>query len=271
VATILIVDDLPADRAILVTVLRDEGHRILEAADGSQGLAVARAEHPDIVITDMLMPVMDGYELVRLLRIDPETSAIPVVFYTATYGVREARALAVSNNVSYLLTKPAERQDVLAVVGRALSGGSDAGLPAGAAELASEFDREQLRLLTDTLSEKAEDLRAANARLRALINIGLELASERDADRLLQHVCVAVRDLFGATYVTLGIVDLGSRTVQRVVTCGSGPAEWIKAGDAVSGILGTVRHPSPPLATSMGGCASSPTRAGRSARRTSIW
>jgi PAS domain S-box-containing protein len=242
VATILIVDDLPADRAILVTLLRDEGHRTLEAADGSEGLAVARAEHPDVVITDMLMPVMDGYELVRLLRIDPDTSTIPIVFYTATYGVREARALAVSSSVSYLLTKPAERQDVLAVVNRVLSGAPVAEPPSDAAEPATNLDREELRLLTDTLSEKAVDLRAANARLRALINIGLELASERDTDRLLRHVCAAVRDLFGATYVTLGIVDLDSRTVQRVETCGVDPTAWIKAGDPVSGILGTVVH-----------------------------
>ena len=76
-------------------------------------------------------------------------------------------------------------------------------------------------MLTDKLSEKAGDLRTANARLRALINIGLELASERDSDRLLQRVCVAARDLFGATYVTLGILDRNDRTVQRVLTCGT--------------------------------------------------
>jgi CheY-like chemotaxis protein len=66
------------------------------------------------VITDMLMPVMDGYELVRQLRLDEAASTIPVVFYTATFGVDEARALAVPSGASYLLTKPAERQDVLA-------------------------------------------------------------------------------------------------------------------------------------------------------------
>jgi PAS domain-containing protein len=95
-------------------------------------------------------------------------------------------------------------------------------------------------LITDKLSEKAGDLRNANARLRALINIGLELASERDADRLLHSVCVASRELFGATYVTLGILDLNHRTVQRFVTCGTDADHWIKTGDSVSGILETV-------------------------------
>ena len=74
-ATILIVDDLAANRKFLVTLLRHQGHRMLEAADGSEGLAAVQAEHPDLVITDVLMPVMDGYELVRQLRLDPATSA----------------------------------------------------------------------------------------------------------------------------------------------------------------------------------------------------
>ncbi len=238
-ATILIVDDLSVNRAFLVTLLRDQGHRLLEAANGREGLASAQADHPDLVITDVLMPVMDGYELVRQLRLDPTTSRIPVVFYTAHYGAREARARALEG-VPYVLTKPAQSEEVLRIVGRVLSGESASGMSPDASPLATESDREHLRLLTHELSEKAGDLRAANVRLRALINIGLELASEPDADRLLHRVCVAAHDLFGATYITLGILDRHDRTVQRVVACGTDPACWVKTGDAVSGILGAV-------------------------------
>ena len=239
-ATILIVDDLSANRKFLVTVLGHQGHRLLEAADGSEGLAVVRAEHPDLVITDVLMPVMDGYELVSQLRLDPATSGIPVVFYTAHYGEREARALALSSGVSDVLTKPAESAEVLKIVGRALSGGLKAPMPSIASSRTTEFDREHLRLLTDKLSEKAGDLRTTNAQLRALVNIGLELASEQDSDRLLQSVSVAARELFGATYVTLGIVDLNDLSVQRFVTCGTEAGNFIKTGDSVWGILRTV-------------------------------
>ncbi len=198
------------------------------------------AEHPDLVITDVLMPVMDGYELVRQLRLDPATSGIPVVFYTAHYGEREARALARAVGVADVLTKPADSAEVLRIVDRVLAGapatspGSDPSPPP------TDFDREHLRLLTDKLSEKAGDLRTANARLRALINIGLELASERDADRLLQNVCASARDLFGATYVTLGILNRNDRLVKRFITYGLEAATWIKTGDAVTGILATV-------------------------------
>ncbi len=239
-ATILIVDDLSANRKLLVALLRCEGHRLVEAADGREALTAVRTKRPDLVITDVLMPVMDGYEFVRQLRLDPATSGIPVVFCTAHYGQREARALALSSGVSYVLTKPAEAEDVLQIVGRALSGAAQSIRPSDAPQLSTAFDREHLRLITDKLSEKSEDLRSANARLRALINIGLELASDRDPDRLLQNVCVAARDLFGATYVTLGILDRDDRTLQRFVVCGADCANWIETGDSPSGILGTV-------------------------------
>ena len=64
-ATILIVDDLEASRHVLGTILTSRGHRLLEAADGLQALAAARDTHPDLVITDVVMPTMDGCEFVR--------------------------------------------------------------------------------------------------------------------------------------------------------------------------------------------------------------
>jgi two-component system cell cycle sensor histidine kinase/response regulator CckA len=245
-ATILIVDDVSANREVLVTLLRHHGHHMLEAANGGEALTVVHAEHPDLVIADVLMPAIDGFEFVKQIRLDPATRGTRVVFYTAYYVDRDARALAVSSGVSYILAKPAEAAEVLKTVERALEGESQTAMSFDVAPLPKAFDREHLRLVTDKLWKKAADLGTANARLRALIDIGLELASERDSNRLLERVCVAARDLVGATYITLGIVDLNDRTVQRFVTCGAevsgGPAasDWIKVGDSVSGILGTV-------------------------------
>jgi len=242
VATILIVDDLPANRDVLVSLLRYAGHRLLEARDGREALAVVQAERPELVITDVLMPVMDGYEFVRQLREDPDTRFVPVIFYTAHYGEHEARALALENGVSHVLVKPTEPQDVLDVVARVLAGEvSPVSLRESRAVAGpAEFDRDHLRLVTDKLSQKTEDLRIANAHLRALVNIGLELASERDSDQLLVKVCHAARELFGATYVSLGIIDRRGMTVRRVVACGNVSAERWKEGAAVAGILGSV-------------------------------
>jgi two-component system cell cycle sensor histidine kinase/response regulator CckA len=235
-STILIVDDVRANREFLVTLLEPLGHRLVEARDGSEALAKARSEHPDLVITDILMPVMDGYELVNQLNLDPTTRRIPVVFYTSHYGEREARLLSRSGGVAGVITKPAEAGEVLQIVGRVLAGDPD---PGASPQIAppSPAAGEHLRLLTDRL---AGDLKEANARLRALINIGLELGSHQDSQRLLESVCAAAHDLFGATYVTLGIVDEDGHTVLRLVTCGTGAGDWLKSGDAAPGILRTV-------------------------------
>ncbi|MFA5908841.1 MAG: response regulator [Vicinamibacterales bacterium] len=237
-ATILVVDDLAANRQFLAALLRAQGHRLLEAVNGRDALVVVRESSPGLVITDLLMPVMDGGEFVRRLRLDPATSAIPVAFYTAPYGESEARDLAREVGIADVLLKPAEPGDVQRVINGLLSPGSPA-LPAPAPPTTTAFAREHLRLLTDLLSDTADDLKISNARLKAVINIGLDLASERDLDRLLQNVCAAARDLFGATYVTLGVLDLKTRTVERSTTCGASH-DWIKAGDPLSGVLAAV-------------------------------
>ena len=237
--TILIVDDLPTNRRFLVTLLRDQGHRLLEAANGKEGLAIVQAEHPDLVITDVLMPVMDGYEFARQLRLDPASSRIPVLFYTAPYGEREARARAHSNGIPYVLTKPPEPEEVLRIVGRVLSGEPEPPAPPEASPPRNDAPRDHLRLLAEGLSEESGDLGDANARLRAVINIGLDLGSRQDSNRLLYSVCASAYDLFGASYVTLGIIDQVTGKVTRYAACGT-DVDWINVGDAVLGMLGTV-------------------------------
>jgi len=73
-ATVLVVDDNAINRALLKTVLSFAGHSVIEAAEGLEALALARRERPDAVITDVLMPGLDGYELARRLRGEPTTS-----------------------------------------------------------------------------------------------------------------------------------------------------------------------------------------------------
>ena len=93
-ATILVVDDRVADRLFLVTLLGYGGHRILEAGDGAAALSLMRAHAPDLVVTDLLLPVMDGFELMRQLRADPASVSTPVIVYSATYRDSEARGLS---------------------------------------------------------------------------------------------------------------------------------------------------------------------------------
>jgi PAS domain S-box-containing protein len=154
-ATILVVDDHGSNREYLSTLLSNCGHRTLAAADGIESLATALAERPDLIITDILMPAMDGYELVRSLRSNPATAGVPVIFYTAKYQEAESRPLVEAGGVSLFLPKPSDPEVVLAAVDAALRGEPPETLQLGV----KEYDREHLRLLTDKLAIHDEQLR----------------------------------------------------------------------------------------------------------------
>jgi two-component system, cell cycle sensor histidine kinase and response regulator CckA len=148
--TILVLDDRAADRGLLVVLLERAGYSVLEASAGEEALELARAERPHLVITDILMPGMNGYEFVRRLRSHPETDAIPVIFCTANYVEGEVRRLAAACGVSDFISKPSDLATVVDLVGEVL--GSPRTLPPPPL-VSGEFDREQLRLLNDKLVE----------------------------------------------------------------------------------------------------------------------
>jgi protein-histidine pros-kinase len=162
-ARILVIEDQPAGRDLLATLLGYQGHSVLEASDGEKGLALTLAEHPDLVISDILMPEMDGYEFVRRVRATPQIAGTRIMFYTATYMAEEVRRLAATVGVAHVLTKPAEPEHLLEVIGAALSAG-----PSAVPAVPAEQDREYLRLLTNTLHRKIEQLKAeGRARMQA--------------------------------------------------------------------------------------------------------
>lgn len=119
-ATILIADDDAGNRDYLRALLGSSGHRVVEAIDGAEGLARTRGERPDLVISDFVMPGMDGFEFIRILRTLPGLAGTPVVFCTATYLEREARELARMCGVEQVLMKPCEPEKVLRAVQQAL-------------------------------------------------------------------------------------------------------------------------------------------------------
>src|SRR5579862_9444673 len=203
-ATILIVDDRVANREYLVALLGHGGHRLLQAGDGAEGLAVSRAERPDLVIADILMPTMDGYEFVRQLRADPTIANTQIIFFTAHYLEPEARKLAAACGVTEVLTKPAEPEVVLRTVEAALGQFPEAAPTPAPDEV---FDREHLHLMTDKLSEKSEELRRTNERLTAILELGVKLGSERSPDPLLKAFCGAAREIIGARYGVVAIVN----------------------------------------------------------------
>src|SRR6267143_5248243 len=249
-ATILIVDDRPSNRQFLTTLLGYGGHRLLEAGDGAAALALTRSDRPDLVITDILMPTMDGYEFVQHVRADPDVAPTPVIFYTATYSAPQAEKLAKTCGVYKVLSKPCEPQEILAAVNQALGvvdpaavappvvkGKAKAGtsqsadntmnlylkdledVKRGFEELASRGAKPGTkRDLVNDLSKKFADnvasMQRVTTRLSALHEVAMEMMTERDPARLVQLFFAAACDLVDSNYAAIGMRDESEQDVR---------------------------------------------------------
>ena len=161
-ATILIVGSNSSDRRAYITLLGNFGYRLLEAEDGAQALDLARRELPDLIVTEILMPIMDGFTLVRRLRAEPLLMGMPVIFHTSNYDETEVHRLARASGVTQILRNPAEPQAILRAVNEALKNPT---IPARLPQT-GQLQREHLQLLANKLYEKVSELENVNERLR---------------------------------------------------------------------------------------------------------
>jgi two-component system, cell cycle response regulator DivK len=111
-ARILLVEDNEMNRDMLSRRLTRAGHSVVIAVDGQQGIDLARTEAPDIVLMDMSLPVIDGWEATRRLRADPATAALPVIALTA-HAMEGDRARTLEAGCNDYDTKPVDLQRLL--------------------------------------------------------------------------------------------------------------------------------------------------------------
>lgn len=244
--TILVVDDRPVNRQFLTTLLGYGGHQLLEAEEGAEALAVVRSHHPDLVITDIVMPGMDGCRFVEELRADPQIASTPIIFYTATYRVREARMLAQACGVSTVISKPSEPQAILDIVNKMLavqpvSLPTLASIPQvekveNAGEIAVKLteyltelqglsnqmanlvgrgealadQRIEIRRLADQVTASVNTLQTVSLQMAALVELGLDLARQREPQSLLDLCCRAAHKIINGRFAGLGVLqDVG--------------------------------------------------------------
>ncbi|WP_437998102.1 response regulator [Sorangium sp. So ce185] len=118
-ANILIVDDMPANLSLLTSMLTAQGYEVRAAISGAMALMSASAVPPDLILLDVSMPHMDGYEVCRRLKADARTADIPVIFLSAMTGIGDKVMAFDAGGVDYV-TKPFELREVLARVGTQL-------------------------------------------------------------------------------------------------------------------------------------------------------
>ena len=121
---ILIVEDVPDILRLLEETLKFKGYRAITAVNGQEALEIIQRSRPALVITDIMMPKLDGFGLVHRLRIDPETREIPVIFLTATYVGLEDKAFALNIGVTRFLEKPVNFERFLETIKELLAQGT---------------------------------------------------------------------------------------------------------------------------------------------------
>jgi PAS domain S-box-containing protein len=202
---VLIVDDNEQNLYLLRMLLQAHGHTVDEAREGAQALALARRAPPALIISDLLMPVMDGYTLLRLWKSDDALKAIPFVVYTATYTDPKDERLALALGADAFILKPAEPEPFMARIDEVLRCVNGAAAPGGAAP---DSPPDGQRLLADysealvrKLAKRAQQLEHTNRELEAAVE-----ESRRTAAALQ-----ASEERFRATFeqAAVGIAHLG--------------------------------------------------------------
>ena len=118
-ALVLIVDDSPTDVHVMQKALEQNGFRTASAADGSEAIRKARELHPDLILMDIVMPGVNGFQATRQLANDPETRTIPVIMVTSK-AQESDRVWGLRQGAVQYLTKPVSEEELVAAVRAAL-------------------------------------------------------------------------------------------------------------------------------------------------------
>lgn len=120
-AHILIIDDSPTDVRVFTTLLEKNGHRVSSAASAEEGIAAAKRDRPDLVIMDVIMPGMNGFQATRTLSRDADTSAIPILIIT-TKSMETDRVWGLRQGAKDFMVKPVAESELLGRIQKLIAG-----------------------------------------------------------------------------------------------------------------------------------------------------
>ncbi len=211
---LLIVDDNEQNLYMLQVLLEGSGYEVALARDGAEALEKARRAPPDIIITDILMPVMDGFTLCRKWKKDPALKSIPFVFYTATYADPKDEELALSLGAERFIRKPVEPAAFVEMLWEVIREAEEGRLVAPHEPVEEEkiFLKEYNEALIRKLEDKMLELEQANRRLTVLYRVSTSLAAVRPLGELAPHALRTVVEAMGYAYANYFAFDEKEQT-----------------------------------------------------------
>ena len=162
---LLIVEDVPTILDFLEVTLKFKGYEVIKARNGQEALDAIQEKRPVLIITDILMPKMDGFSLLYHLRKDPVTREIPVVFLSATYVAPEDKAFAMTIGATRFIEKPIDTEEFLLTIAELLTQGS---LPPPPPLKEREFYEGYRKRLETKLRQKKSQIARAEGLLETL-------------------------------------------------------------------------------------------------------
>ena len=189
---VLVVDDIAINRAVLRATLESAGYAVLEAADGEQALALLERQPVDAVISDILMPNMDGYRLCHEIRQSERWRSLPFIFYSGTYCKASDEKLALEIGGDLFLEKPAEPPALLQALKKAISVRRSPTHAAAVLPVQLDLMKRYSAHLVDKLEEQNAELRQRTLELEAEIAERVRAEQKlRDSERLRRAIIEA--------------------------------------------------------------------------------
>jgi len=185
---LMIVDDIQQNLYLLEVLLTTNGYETVKASNGIEALELARQNPPEMIISDILMPGMDGCSLCRIWKSDKILKDVPFIFYTATYTDERDEKLALSLGADRYIIKPVEPNAFLAILQETIRNHEAGKQNAHPDTFAKEevFYKEYNQALVRKLEEKMEQLKRSNNRLASLYKTSCELHTAKSSSELVE-------------------------------------------------------------------------------------
>ena len=207
-ARILVVDDEERNRRLLVAMLEAEGYVVLEAADGERALERAQQNPPDIILLDIMMPGMDGYDVARALKATEATRSVPVVMVTALDD-RESRLHGLEAGAEEFVTKPVDRNELRIRVRNLLR-----------LKEFSDFLANHNRILEERVRERTAKVARLNRVYSVLSGINTTIVRVHERDELFAEACRIAVEHGKFEMAWIGMLDTDSGKVKPAAIAG---------------------------------------------------